>query len=230
MHMGIRADGLSAIEFEEFAIALAQKKYNNCNIFGFAEGRDHGIDAIDDIQRPGIIVQAKRWQLSKNRKQAIKLIKEEIKKILKTKEAFGWERAFKYVFITSWDLTPNDLKEIIDFSKKYYKQIEEVDIIYASKLNVLSKDEKYKNVFENHGLLEKNLLKVLKDNRLDSIEIESRNYFSDEKSRFFVETSILWKAYKRLLDEHIIIINGPAGIGKTTTCMMLGNLFANNFD
>ena len=230
MHMGIRADGLSAIEFEEFAIALAQKKYNNCNIFGFAEGRDHGIDAIDDIQRPGIIVQAKRWQLSKNRKQAIKLIKEEIKKILKTKEAFGWELAFKYVFITSWDLTPNDLKEIIDFSKKYYKQIEEVDIIYASKLNVLSKDEKYKNVFENHGLLEKNLLKVLKDNRLDSIEIESRNYFSDEKSRFFVETSILWKAYKRLLDEHIIIINGPAGIGKTTTCMMLGNLFANNFD
>lgn len=230
MNIGIRADGLSTSEFEEFAIALAQKRYNNNNIIGFAEGRDYGIDALDDIERPSIIVQAKRWQLSKNRKQALNLIKGEIEKILKTKKEFGWEEAFKYVFITSWDLTPKDLKCIRDFSKPYRKQIKNVDIIYASILSNLSKDEEYKKIFENHGLLEKDLLKVMKENRLDSIEIESRNYFSDEKSRYFVETSILSKAYVSLLNEHIILINGPAGIGKTTTCMMLGKLFANNFD
>lgn len=30
--------------------------------------------------------------------------------------------------------------------------------------------------------------------------------------------------------EHILLIQGPAGIGKTTTCSMLGNLFLNNED
>ncbi|WP_323147730.1 ATP-binding protein [Streptococcus suis] len=52
--------------------------------------------------------------------------------------------------------------------------------------------------------------------------------FSDFDAHYFVETRFLGEAYHILQREHILLIQGPAGIGKTTTCSMLGNLFLNN--
>ena len=60
------------------------------------------------------------------------------------------------------------------------------------------------------------------------VEAESQDYFSDLDLKYFVETHFLGEAYHTLQREHIVLIQGPAGIGKTTTCSMLGNLFLNN--
>jgi len=82
----------------------------------------------------------------------------------------------------------------------------------------------------DYGLLEKDISIILKSDRLKSVEAESHEYFSDFDSKYFVETHFLGEAYHILQKEHILLIQGPAGIGKTTTCSMLGNLFLNNDD
>ena len=65
MDIGIRADGMTTSDFENFAIEIVKKKFENKSLHGFKEGRDAGIDGIDDIKSPTLIIQAKRWQVKK---------------------------------------------------------------------------------------------------------------------------------------------------------------------
>ncbi|WP_458796720.1 nSTAND3 domain-containing NTPase, partial [Streptococcus suis] len=95
-------------------------------------------------------------------------------------------------------------------------------IIFSSTLTTLSQQKAYRDIFMNYGLLEKDITNVLRNARLKSIEAESRDYFSDFDAHYFVETRFLGEAYHILQREHILLIQGPAGIGKTTTCSMLG--------
>ena len=184
MDIGIRADGMTTSDFENFAIEIVKKKFENKSLHGFKEGRDGGIDGIDNIKSPTLIIQAKRWQVNKNNTTAVKLLKEEIDKIAQTKEKYGWEADFNYVIVTSMGL--------------------------------------------NYGLLEKDISNILRSERLKWVEAESQDYFLDLDSKYLVETHFLGEAYHTLQREHIVLIQGPAGIGKTTTCSMLGNLFLNN--
>ena len=82
MDIGIRADGMTTSDFENFAIEIVKRKFNNSSLHGFKEGKDDGIDGIDDIKYPSLIIQAKRWQVTKNKTTAVKHLKEEIDKIL----------------------------------------------------------------------------------------------------------------------------------------------------
>ena len=230
MDIGIRADGMTTSDFENFAIEIVKKKFDNKSLHGFKEGKDDGIDGIDNIVSPTLIIQAKRWQVNKNHTTAVKLLKEEIDKIAQTKEKYGWESDFNYVIVTSMGLSPAGLKDIRNYADiKIPNAIPADDyIIFSSTLTTLSQQEKYKNIFINYGLLEKDISNILRSERLKCVEAESQDYFSDFDSEYFVETSFLGKAYYILQREHIVLIQGPAGIGKTTTCSMLGKLFLNN--
>ncbi|ORO81002.1 restriction endonuclease [Streptococcus oralis] len=232
MDIGIRADGMTTSDFENFAIEIVKKKFENKSLHGFKEGRDAGIDGIDDIKSPTLILQAKRWQVTKNKTTAVKHLKEEIDKIALTKEKYGWVTDFKYVIVTSMGLSPANLKEIRDYADEIIPNAIPTDdyIIYSSTLTTLSQQKEYRDVFMDYGLLEKDISIILKSDRLKSVEAESQEYFSDFDSKYFVETSFLGEAYHILQREHIVLIQGPAGIGKTTTCSMLGNLFLNNDD
>ena len=232
MDIGIRADGMTTSDFENFAIEIVKKKFENKSLHGFKEGRDAGIDGIDDIKSPTLIIQAKRWQVTKNKTTAVKHLKEEIDKIALTKEKYGWVTDFKYVIVTSMGLSPANLKEIRDYADEIIPNAIPNDdyIIYSSTLTTLSQQKEYRDVFMDYGLLEKDISIILKSDRLKSVEAESQEYFSDFDSKYFVETSFLGEAYHILQREHIVLIQGPAGIGKTTTCSMLGNLFLNNDD
>lgn len=232
MDIGIRADGMTTSDFENFAIEIVKKKFENKSLHGFKEGRDAGIDGIDDIKSPTLIIQAKRWQVTKNKTTAVKHLKEEIDKIVLTKEKYGWVTDFKYVIVTSMGLSPANLKEIRDYADEIIPNAIPTDdyIIYSSTLTTLSQQKEYRDVFMDYGLLEKDISIILKSDRLKSVEAESQEYFSDFDSKYFVETSFLGEAYHILQREHIVLIQGPAGIGKTTTCSMLGNLFLNNDD
>ena len=230
MDIGIRADGMTTSDFENFAIEIAKKKFENKSLHGFKEGRDDGIDGIDDIKSPTLIIQAKRWQINKNNTTAVKLLKEEIDKIAQTKEKYGWETDFNYVIVTSMGLSPAGLKEIRDYADKIIPDAIPTDdyIIFSSTLTTFSKQEEYRDIFINYGLLEKDISNILRSERLKWVEAESQDYFSDLDLKYFVETHFLGEAYHTLQREHIVLIQGPAGIGKTTTCSMLGNLFLNN--
>lgn len=230
MDIGIRADGMTTSDFENFAIEIVKKKFENKSLHGFKEGKDDGIDGIDNIVSPTLIIQAKRWQVNKNHTTAVKLLKEEIDKIAQTKEKYGWESDFNYVIVTSMGLSPAGLKDIRNYADiKIPNAIPADDyIIFSSTLTTLSQQEKYRNIFINYGLLEKDISNILRSERLKCVEAESQDYFSDFDSEYFVETPFLGEAYYILQREHIVLIQGPAGIGKTTTCSMLGKLFLNN--
>ncbi len=230
MDIGIRADGMTTSDFENFAIEIVKLKFKNSSLHGFKEGKDDGIDGIDDIKSPSLIIQAKRWQVTKNKTTAVKLFKEEIDKIALTKGKYEWVTDFKYVIVTSMGLSPANLKEIRDYADEIIPNAIPNDdyIIYSSTLTTLSQQNEYRNVFMKFGLLEKDISIILKRDRLKSVEAESHDYFSDFDSKYFVETHFLGEAYHILQREHIVLIQGPAGIGKTTTCSMLGNLFLNN--
>ena len=232
MDIGIRADGMTTSDFENFAIEIVKRKFKNSSLHGFKEGKDDGIDGIDDIKSPSLIIQSKRWQVTKNKTTAVKYLKEEIDKIALTKEKYGWVTNFKYVIVTSMGLSPANLKEIRDYADEIIPNAIPTDdyIIYSSTLTTLSKQKEYRGVFMDYGLLEKDISIILKSDRLKSVEAESHEYFSDFDSKYFVETHFLGEAYHILQKEHILLIQGPAGIGKTTTCSMLGNLFLNNDD
>lgn len=230
MDIGIRADGMTTSDFENFAIEIVKRKFKNSSLHGFKEGKDDGIDGIDDTKSPSLVIQAKRWQVTKNKTTAVKLLKEEIDKIALTKEKYGWVTDFKYVIVTSMGLSPAGLKEIRDYADKIIPNAMPTDdyIIFSSTLTTLSQQEEYRDIFIYYGLLEKDISNILRSEKLKSVEAESQDYFSDFNSEYFVETSFLGEAYHILQREHIVLIQGPAGIGKTTTCSMLGNLFLNS--
>lgn len=230
MDIGIRADGMTTSDFENFAIEIVKRKFKNSSLHGFKEGKDDGIDGIDDTKSPSLVIQAKRWQVTKNKTTAVKLLKEEIDKIALTKEKYGWVTDFKYVIVTSMGLSPAGLKEIRDYADKIIPNAMPTDdyIIFSSTLTTLYQQEEYKDIFIYYGLLEKDISNILRSEKLKSVEAESQDYFSDFNSEYFVETSFLGEAYHILQREHIVLIQGPAGIGKTTTCSMLGNLFLNS--
>lgn len=230
MDIGIRADGMTTSDFENYAIEIVKRKFKNSSLHGFKEGKDDGIDGIDDTKSPSLVIQAKRWQVTKNKTTAVKLLKEEIDKIALTKEKYGWVTNFKYVIVTSMGLSPAGLKKIRDYADKIIPNAMPTDdyIIFSSTLTTLSQQEEYRDIFIYYGLLEKDISNILRSEKLKSVEAESQDYFSDFNSEYFVETSFLREAYHILQREHIVLIQGPAGIGKTTTCSMLGNLFLNS--
>lgn len=230
MNIGIRADGMTPSVFEDFAIEIVKKKFDNNSLHGFTQGRDDGIDGIDDIKNPTLIIQAKRWQINKNHTTAVKLLKNEIDKIAQAKVKYDWDTDFKYVIVTSMGLSPGGLKEIRDYADKIIPNAIPTDdyIIHSSILTTLSQSQKYRYIFEKFGLIVKDISTILKKDRLKNVEEQSRDYFSDFDFKYFVETSFLGEAYHILQNEHILLIQGPAGIGKTTTCSMLGNLFLSN--
>lgn len=230
MNIGIRADGMTPSAFEDFAIEIVKKKFDNNSLHGFTQGRDDGIDGIDDIKKPTLIIQAKRWQINRSHTTAVKLLKNEIDKIAQTKVKYGWNTDFKYVIVTSMGLSPGGLKEIRDYADKIIPNAIPTDdyIIHSSILTTLSQSQKYRCIFEKFGLIVQDISTILKKDRLKNVEEQSRDYFSNFDFKYFVETSFLGEAYHILQNEHILLIQGPAGIGKTTTCSMLGNLFLSN--
>lgn len=233
MDIGIRADGLSTTDFEKFAIDLTKRKFNN-KIHGFPEGKDDGIDGVDDIKNPSIIIQSKRWGISRSGKSAVAELKKEIDKIVIAKDKYNWENKFEYVIVTTVRLSPENLKKIRDYADEFLPGsiVSDENIIFSFMLDTYSREEKYQDIFEKYNLIEKDFSKILQKVRdidiLESVEIESRNYYQELQFEYFVETSFLGKAYEILQREHILLIQGPAGVGKTTTCAMLGNILLNN--
>lgn len=223
----IRADALSTGDFEKFSVDIVKKKLNNPNITTFAEGRDNGIDGADDPTNPTVVIQAKRWNPRKTLSSAVAEIFKEIDKISETASAWNWDGSFKYIVVTSLELSALRVKEVIKYGRS---KLNDFELIHGSQLDTLSREDDYKTIFENFGLLTKQLIKLFREDRLDNvIDPESRAYFEEVNSnfnlKFFVETSPFYKALDALKNSHMLILQGNPGVGKSTMCAMLGNWF-----
>lgn len=218
-NVGIRADALGEEEFESFANELCKIIFSNQRIHGFPRGKDDGIDGIDDIQRPTIVVQAKRWTPGKTTARIA--INEEISKIRATASKYHWDRGFKYVFVTSTGLPPNVQHEVLRNNSDLFPSDE--CLIDSARINDFASDLKFRNLYCQYGLLGADLTSILKKDRLTCLDDD----YLDFDPKYYVETSFLDDAYEIVKNKHIIFIHGNPGVGKTTLCKMLGMLFAN---
>ena len=227
MNISMRADGLTPENFEKFAIELVQRKFSNSRIHGFDEGTDQGIDGIDDIIQPTIVVQAKRWKLQTT---GTSKIKEEIDKIAAAKMANGWTTPFKYIFVTSRQLSPKNLKEIREYAENKIpgSMLSDDFILYAKTLEELSGQKSYRPIFQKYNLLDRDFLATFREESIAAIEDESKGWLNEIDFQYIVETAFLGAAYDTLLENNIVLLTGSAGIGKTTTSQLLGWILINN--
>lgn len=231
INIPIRVDALNPEEFEHFAADIAKIKYGNEEIQTFAPGKDGGIDATDNAKSPTIVIQAKRWNPRMQKSTAINNIQNEINKIDDTASSFGWINSFKYVVITSLEISPGRSKELIETAQNKGVDFELID---GSKLQNLARDSKYKKVFEEFELINKPLYQLFqKEELMNTIGIESQeflNSFSLFNLRFFVETTPFFKAMSSLKENRMLVLHGNPGVGKSTMCAMLGNIMAKNLE
>lgn len=219
-NIGIRADALDEESFECFANDLCSGIFGK-KIHGFSRGRDSGIDGIDDIKNPSIIIQAKRWTPSK--RSAYYEINTEIEKIRKTIHKMQWRGPIKYVVVTSAGLSPsvqaNLRKNNVDLLS------EENCLLDAARINQYASDQKLQDIFRKYCLIDANLAMVLKKDRINSLPSD----YLDLDPRYFVETDFFDRAFRIVINKHILLVHGNPGVGKTTLCKMLGHVFANRY-
>ncbi|MCI1643305.1 MAG: restriction endonuclease [Bifidobacterium crudilactis] len=220
-NVGVRADSLDSEEFERFAVDLSKILFNNQQVHGFPEGKDQGIDGLDDSTNPTLVIQAKRWSPYKT--NAKKQVVEEIQKIQQTAIDFSWTNDFHYVFVTSVGLTPQVQHDL----RCEFPQLFPSDkyLIDKARINELSSAACCENVFRKYKLIGGNLSTILTEHRFRILSED----FPTFNPHYYVETEFLQKAHELIMNRHILLVHGNPGVGKTSLCKMLGNLFANSF-
>lgn len=217
-NVGIRADAMDEESFECFANELCSVLFNK-SIHGFSRGADDGIDGIDNVLEPTIIVQAKRWSPYKT--NAFTEINKEIKKIRKTIKARQWKGKIRYVIVTSTGISPEVQNKLRQMNRDLF--CDDFCLLDYARINELSTRPELERVYSKNHLIGSNLSVVLKKDRLDAIG----NDYPEFDTNFFVETAFFDKAFNIIMDKHILLVHGDPGVGKSTLCKMLGYVFAN---
>jgi len=211
---------LSPEEFQDFSNEIVEILFKK-KINGFSEGPDGGIDGIDDSVNPKIIVQSKRVEKKSN--GLVKIAEKEIDKINNTAKRKNYSD-FQYVFVTSSNISVSGYGDIRRYAKKLMDNDD--NIIDRKKLLKFSKDKAYSMVFKKFGLIQVNLF----DKKLEEIEYESRQFLDHIDSKYFVKTESFECAYSELCKEHIVLLQGGPGVGKTMSSEMLAKTIDKNMD
>jgi len=203
---------LNPLDFERMCCELLHVK-EGLSYHTFREGRDGGIDILraDDLS-DAIVYQCKRY--ADRDLMLSKLRNDELPKVRRLNPS-------KYGLMTSLKLTPQDKQQIKDEFNPYIKSLE--DIIDGCDLNALLECEEARTIVSHYPAL-----------WLPGIHVLTRTINNDivGRSEFFVRDSIaevrncVWtdamsSAQRRLENEHVVVLTGDPGIGKTVTAKML---------
>ncbi|MDX7921348.1 restriction endonuclease [Aeromonas media] len=209
---------LSDIEFEDFVNDLLSCAYD-WEIESFKPGRDFGIDGRSSTVNGTIIIQSKHY-----RKSGIdKLLREiALKEALKAKEI----NPERYIFVTSLNLSPDNKDKI----KSAFSGInlDVSDIIGNDDLNALLRRNQdilirwYKLWSESSNVLQLFLQPAIKSREI--ILLSRLNKIN----KFFVITEDIGPALSALNNEHVVVLSGEPGVGKTTLAEYLCQIHMKN--
>jgi len=193
---------LSPEEFEELVNKLLSKK--DIVVEQYRKGRDDGYDGFRTGIPVGTMIQAKHYA-----KYAILKREIETKEIEKIKR----EKPEAYVLATSYDLTHANVVELKSIIEQHVKEV--VVLGYKNICNLLDEDDKVLKSMVKLWCLNAELAKYVVCPERESRFIQLKERFGKILPKF-VETPDLFKIQNLLSDEHVALIAGEPGVGKTT--------------
>lgn len=205
-------------EFQDFARDMVQVRYNLC-FESFAEGKDLGIDGRCVLQdSSAVILQVKRYKSIKD--NILRIAREEKEKLDRLSDA--GTRINRYILVLSEDISVQKKGQVQEILAPYV--IKEEDIIIGRDLNdwlslpgdaFRDVEEKYFKLWiQNTKTLRRVVYETVNSSQVYHSEVELRDAI--EKAQVFVETQSYDMAIKQLRTNHVLIISGAPGMGKTT--------------
>ncbi|CRF34046.1 unnamed protein product [Brachyspira suanatina] len=201
---------LNDYEFELLIRDILEKKLG-IKLRTYAKGKDDGIDIQAYYTENNIIVQVKHYCRS-TYSSLLNSLKKELDKINKLKPE-------KYYIVTSLALTPNNIKNIYNMFSLYMSDTS--NIIDLSEINKLL--EENTDIVERHYKLWLSSSSILQIINNQNILIDCEYLIDDIKKEkhLYVQTSFYKKSIDILDKNHVVIITGDPGVGKTTLSKML---------
>ncbi|KLI14025.1 restriction endonuclease [Brachyspira hyodysenteriae] len=201
---------LNDYEFELLIRDILEKKLG-IELRTYAKGKDDGIDIQCYYTENNTIVQVKHYCRS-TYSSLLNSLKKELEKIDKLKPE-------KYYIVTSLPLTPNNVKNIYNMFSSYMSDTS--NIIDLSEINKLL--EENTDIVERHYKLWLSSSSILQIINNQNILIDCEYLIDDIKKEkhLYVQTSFYKKSIDILDKNHVIIITGDPGVGKTTLSKML---------
>lgn len=212
---------LSPSEFESFANKLVGI-LTNTTIHDLPEGADGGIDGIDDHVHPTIIVQAKRFRSFRSTTDNRNKILVEIDKINALVTKNNWPN-IEYYIVTSGELTASGIEMIREKAGTLFKH-GDGNVISKTRLKELRDDKRLQQLLQEFHLRPEDILAQL-DARVEQvIGIQTQNFLNSVDLHYFVQTHVFAEAYGTLVDNHVVLIHGLPGVGKTTNSVFLAKM------
>lgn len=203
--------GLTGIDFEDLVQSLLQQELG-ITLEAFAPGKDSGID-LRHSRDPSksVIVQCKHLKTGFSALLR-ELQKKEYPKIARLKPA-------RYIVATSVALTPGNKDDIVSALHPYLKNPQDV---YGEN-DITTLLEKYPHIARRNIKLYLTSWSALSRTLNNDLFCSAEFVLSEakRKAKIYIESVMHDDARQILEQEHVCLISGPPGVGKTTLAEML---------
>lgn len=199
-------------EFELLCKDMMSKKLGE-KLYSFPRGRDGGIDISDKEVHPKIVIQVKHF-MNSSVSNLLSSLRKEIPKleILKPEN---------YYVFTSLGLTRSKRTEIIEMFPSYMQNLE--NIVTKEEIDDFLSNPLNQDILTKHSNLWIQSVNILSQFQSKSLNIDSYALLGDieQRKEYYIKTREYAKASKRIANDHILLITGNPGVGKTTICEMI---------
>lgn len=218
---------LEPLEFQELVCDIVQLR-EGIFLETYKEGRDSGIDGFYTDGTRKIIVQVKRYQQDFKRLY-YDLQHSELPKVRKLKPD-------RYILGVSIDFQPGEKEKIVELFKGYITTTS--DVLSKKDINRLLREPLYKRIELAYPKLWLTSIAVFEKTLKESVQRATCKESAEELkeaikiSKVFVPTRVYRKALYKWAENHIIILSGEPGVGKTTMAYLLALAYLqpNNLD
>lgn len=174
---------------------------------------DRGIDIADDRLHPSLIGQAKHYigSTSSQLMQSLKRERENLERI----------RPKEYFLFVSKELTADRLDEIVELFRPIVP-IEVHNVVTLHVLDDMLRSPEYRPVLQKYPTLWNFSTDILKDVVNRSVLLDSEEIIQQANEHTeFVPTEVFGRCLETLEREHILLLQGAPGSGKTITSKMI---------
>ncbi|MFF2885566.1 ATP-binding protein [Paenibacillus sp. NPDC057967] len=218
---------LEPLEFEKLVCDIVQKR-DAISLKMYKEGRDMGIDGLYIDGDMKVIVQTKRFQTDFKRLYR-ELKNSELPKVRKLKPN-------RYIIGVSMDFSPYEENQIIELFEGFI--LNNHDILSNKDINRFLEDPIHKQTLLRYPKLWYPNANILEKVLVESVHRAAYRESSEElkeaikAAKTFVPTQIYYEALRKSSQNHVIVISGEPGVGKTTMAyiLALAYLQPNNLD